>query len=468
MPNRPTVCCTRRSLDHTFDEYFDGDSRRAVLVPASEAHSPSKRKRGVDGAADAAGATPTQPVAPAESASVVIDDAVIIGSQKLTLGVGAVDMTDSTTAYLAGDWPLLRARLDSDGFLLVRGVIPRPTVQRAREAVLQHLHAQGALLVGSPMEEARAEYEHVWRQQLGAATASQRRTAAKGRASLTSLLPGWVVYADSGDVVDGRDPGDSAAGWRAVGSSAALVGVYSGVPLAAFCQQLFESDAARAQRALPAAAASPPAASFTALTEHTWLRAKGPGEATQVHVDYFYFYRQQHVYRDYWPTSPVSASAASSQPSSHACELCRAAGSEHALRCALCGRGYHMQCLRPRLKLRPRCNEDWHCYACTNLPMAHWTCWLPLGDLTRADGRLALVAGSHRSVGGYETEAVRGQLPGGWTAEAKAAAVWQVPASIDMGDLIIFNCKTVHAATPNHPNRFRLSVDTRVTTGTRR
>lgn len=414
-----------------------------------KAASRSKRKR------DSAGETAAV-LAPHAAAEVVR-----VGSLDLRLGANLVEMADSTADYMAGRWSALRARLDADGFLLVRGVIPRAAVQAARAAVLQHLGEKGALREGAPVDAALAEYARVH----------------EGARSKSKLISGWVVYAETGEVVDDREPDAATAGWRQVGSSAALTGIYNGAALHAFYEQLFGDTAQVGQGSnagelhLAAAAgpnASPAIAAYTALPACTWLRAKGPSEVTMAHVDYFYFYRHTHVYRDHWP---IAAAPSAGTPPRPACEVCRALGGEGSplpLCCALCGLAYHAACLVPQLRRRVPAGEDWHCHGCTNLPMPHYTCWLPLGDLTAEDGRLALVPGSHRSVGGYEAEAVRDHLPSGWTRDAARAAVWQTPRAIGMGDLIIFNAKTVHAATQNHAQRLRLSIDTRVTTGARR
>jgi ectoine hydroxylase-related dioxygenase (phytanoyl-CoA dioxygenase family) len=51
---------------------------------------------------------------------------------------------------------------------------------------------------------------------------------------------------------------------------------------------------------------------------------------------------------------------------------------------------------------------------------------------------------------------------------AAAASTWQIPRTMRAGDVILFNIKTVHAATRQMNDRVRLSMDTRVTTSSRR
>jgi ectoine hydroxylase-related dioxygenase (phytanoyl-CoA dioxygenase family) len=109
-----------------------------------------------------------------------------------------------------------------------------------------------------------------------------------------------------------------------------------------------------------------------------------------------------------------------------------------------------------------------YCPSCLNAPIDMWTCWIPLADLNGGDSRLQVVAGSHRSISGYE-KPLRNEstlLPSSFeTAQRARELTWQTPGSIAMGDLILFNLKTVHRANRNKGGRsFRLSIDTRVTT----
>ena len=112
--------------------------------------------------------------------------------------------------------------------------------------------------------------------------------------------------------------------------------------------------------------------------------------------------------------------------------------------------------------------REWHCHICIDSFLPFYTCWIPLTNITGADGRLVILPGSHK-LRGYNTPIEDGLLPGEYTEEyAKAkSTVWQWPTQIGMGDVILFNFKTIHAATKNIGGRFRLSVDTRVTTNMR-
>jgi hypothetical protein len=77
-----------------------------------------------------------------------------------------------------------------------------------------------------------------------------------------------------------------------------------------------------------------------------------------------------------------------------------------------------------------------------------FTCWVPLGDVPRTLGGLAVKPGSQR------TTRVRyrpfNQLEPGW-----------LTADYEAGDVLVFHCLTTHAALPNHEDRMRFSAEYR-------
>jgi Phytanoyl-CoA dioxygenase (PhyH) len=77
-----------------------------------------------------------------------------------------------------------------------------------------------------------------------------------------------------------------------------------------------------------------------------------------------------------------------------------------------------------------------------------FTCWVPMGDVSRAMGGLALVPGSqHRAR--VAPRPVRRLEPGWVTADYRA------------GDVLIFHCLTTHAALPNRSGNLRFSGEYR-------
>ena len=73
-----------------------------------------------------------------------------------TVRAGSADqrisaMTESTGLYRSGDHSRLRARLAADGYLFLRGVVPREHILAARRHVLAYLSAAGALDATRPV-----------------------------------------------------------------------------------------------------------------------------------------------------------------------------------------------------------------------------------------------------------------------------------------------------------------------------
>jgi len=77
-----------------------------------------------------------------------------------------------------------------------------------------------------------------------------------------------------------------------------------------------------------------------------------------------------------------------------------------------------------------------------------FTCWVPLGDVPRALGGLAIQPGSQRST--RVQHRPLDQLEPGW-----------VTTDYQPGDVLVFHCLTTHAALPNHERRIRFSAEYR-------
>jgi len=85
---------------------------------------------------------------------------------------------------------------------------------------------------------------------------------------------------------------------------------------------------------------------------------------------------------------------------------------------------------------------------------AVYTSWVALSKATPQDSVLAVVPSSHFLSGWHGTKKGTG-LPKDFDPDK---CVWMVPEQLLPGDVILFNIKTVHAATPNKstPRRYRV------------
>lgn len=101
-----------------------------------------------------------------------------------------------------------------------------------------------------------------------------------------------------------------------------------------------------------------------------------------------------------------------------------------------------------------------------------YTVWTPLGDVSLADGPLALCVGSHNLPSFAQVRDTYGKmdvdrdLVDGWFSNDPIEIVdkfggrWQT-SEFRAGDAIIFGMFTLHASLKNTTNRFRISCDTR-------
>ncbi|GAB5370191.1 hypothetical protein AAMO2058_001471400 [Amorphochlora amoebiformis] len=392
-------------------------------------------------------------------------DGLRIGNETIRYGKRLKEATCSTHMYKEGDFDGLRQRLNQDGYLWIQGVINRTTVLEGRRKMIETLSLKGAI---KPTPDLNI---------------SEKNNFNENRAYISDCkLEGWCVDAESGGTVGDRD--DDVKLWHAVGNSEALTNVYNGKDLKKFCTDLFGNKS----RLLPGC---------------TWLRAKGKGEITAEHVDYFYFYKNTGIMGDSSALHPKQVKGQSTQKAeevaerrlcpiyhtldsgpeglecSHCgkhqpCEVCgKASNPQSLLICDICCGAFHTSCCSPALKEIPD-TEEWHCHTCANEPFPVYTCWVPLGSVTPSNGILAIQPGTH-VLSGYKRP-INGLLPAEYASYRtrkrrraqdeskgrKEMPPWVVPPKVEAGDLIVFNIKTVHAASRNKSKEFRLSLDTRL------
>lgn len=250
---------------------------------------------------------------------------------------------------------------------------------------------------------------------------------------------------------------------------------------------------------------------YTTFPGCTWLRMKGRNEPTSAHTDYYYFKQATNIFRNHWQpittnstsssssrspscassssssslSSPSSSSCSSSNSSSSSfsrslllpppsdvddisvCRICKQdEDPERVLLCDLCEHGYHLDCLSSPLTRVPSEEEgEWHCAQCANSDFPYYTCWIAMGNIGAGDGPLYLIPGSHREQGYDYKPGREARLPTAFNLrEADRDSKWKW-IEMKEGDVILFNIKTIHKATGHRSDEYRISCDTRVTTG---
>ena len=97
---------------------------------------------------------------------------------------------------------------------------------------------------------------------------------------------------------------------------------------------------------------------------------------------------------------------------------------------------------------------EWHCPSCSNASLDVYTVWIPLQKLDPSnDSVLAVLEESHLFSGFDDPISAQLSLPSDFLGlhpsmgPKQMRERWQIPVSIDLGDAIIFNAKSIHGAT---------------------
>jgi len=100
----------------------------------------------------------------------------------------------------------------------------------------------------------------------------------------------------------------------------------------------------------------------------------------------------------------------------------------------------------------------WHCPQCACRPIATYTTWISLSHATLHESVLAVAPGTHRELSFWDIPAADTELPGDFNTKT---AEWVIPQEVSPGDIIMFNLKTIHAASLNKscPRRYRVRYD---------
>ena len=163
-------------------------------------------------------------------------------------------LADSTELFKSGHFEKLKERLDQDGVIFVRGVIPIDKALSARKRILEFVASKNGL---DPSVE-------------DVLSAKIRKENAK------KFVEGWTADALSGGVTGDRD--DDVEGWLELGTNVELTQVFDGSDYRNFVHRLFSTQNIRF------------------MPENTWIRVKGQNDVTVEHADYYYFKRSTSIF----------------------------------------------------------------------------------------------------------------------------------------------------------------------------
>jgi hypothetical protein len=335
-----------------------------------------------------------------------------IGNSNVKFGKNLSFITDSTDDYACSRFDVLKKRLDEDGVLLIRQMIPQEEAVNARRIIMDFASTKGAF----SQNVLNYDYAKIAKQ--------------KGK-----FIEGWTVDAVTGGAVAERD--DDFEGWARVGNSDALKNVYDGPYLHKFYEELFQKE------------------SIKTFPGNTWIRLKGHGDVTIEHADYYYFKKNTHM------LSLFAKEALSESP----CGICNSLGASASLiSCSLCGTLYHKKCVNYSKTVSlddTELESSWHCSSCADAHLPFYTCWVSLSNVKTEHSTLGFIPGSHK-LSGFNQPPKNKQTPLGFEG-VRNSSIWCVPENgLQPGDVFIFNVKTIHAATRNASDEFRISLDTRL------
>jgi len=375
---------------------------------------------------------------------------VQVGDHLVTYGRNLREMEDSNQLFARKDFKALRLRLEEDGYLFIRGVVPKETIVSARNAMLQQAANDGSIVVEDevPLDAARMTRNgSVW-------------------------ADGYCIDGITGSETNERPDIDTEK-WAEIGPSSICQNVYNGPAIRSFWRSLFGEKSIRP------------------LVKQTFLRLMGSSGTVQ-HADYYYFKRDTHIFsgedgraaqmaakqylsaHDLWREDLFEVKEEETRKSS---ESEQSAGNDDSkkedspsLHCGICEQSFSAEDLdesrRERLEKAKRKKMDfgmegqWHCPQCAMSPLSIYTTWISLTDgIGPKESVLAVVPRSHH-LRQWDTPRPNSQIPGDFSWKME----WVVPSTVHFGDIIIFNIKTVHASTKNNsaPRRFRCSFDTRI------
>eukprot|EP01084_Bolivina_argentea_P230710 389192_1 len=174
-----------------------------------------------------------------------------IGNKSLTYGNGKQcdDMLDSNDLYDKQDFSGLRQRLEEEGYLWIRGIIPKNIIMKARNTMLTQAHKENSIIINKK------------------SSLNDARIFKKG----STWCEGYCIDGITGSETNERDNIDITA-WQNIGPSNICQTVYNGIHIHSFWKSLFGDKVTKP------------------LLKQTFLRLMG-SSGTVEHADYYYFKR---------------------------------------------------------------------------------------------------------------------------------------------------------------------------------
>lgn len=364
-----------------------------------------------------------------------------IGNKLLNYGKNVTPMMDSNQLWNEHNYDALRLKLEREGFIFLRGIIPKNVCMKARTLMLSQALKENSLLVSNniSMDEARMV-----------------RNGNK-------YVDGYCVDGITGSETNERNGIDINA-WEKIGPSDICRDVYNGKYLQYVWSKLFGN-------------------SCQPLIKQTFLRLMG-SSGTVEHADYYYFKRDTHIFNgndgmnaqkaalEYltkhklWNHYHINCKDMEQKQSfQNNSNYNHSNFNDKKLICGMCEKCYMLSDLDMDRQQRLLLNDfgvegNWHCPKCAKLPLSIYTTWISLSKLSAPNDSILAVCPNSHTLMQWDLPQKNKQVP----KDFHWKLTWVIPETIDMGDIIIFNIKTIHASSLNvsRPRSFRCSFDTRL------
>ena len=355
-------------------------------------------------------------------------------------------MIDSSKDFTLNPSVTLQKRLLSEGYLFIHGALNYNNCSTGRMLVIDHLNSMGLV---------------------------QSNQASK--ATIKKNISGLTVDIKSGELIGDtlRNSDNSSeqikAGWMKLFNNDLFKILHSSSTIQAIFAKIF------------------PHHDIEIISGETWMRIKGKGGKTREHSDYAYERDNTKIF-----SNPMKHTGLST---SKDCSICDIESNQSILICDLCGKSFHYLCNLNQYKEAINYTDIsthtihqskisqtkdnggcWNCYGCSNSTVKPiYTVWISLSDINENSNSsiLQVIPKSHL-LGEYGLPAkthilksnqhnvISDDLPSQYTAEYLKSNNFISPSSLRCGDIVLFNCSTIHRATINESDEFRLSIDVRV------
>ena len=353
-------------------------------------------------------------------------------------------MIDSSMDFTLNPSVTLQNRLLSEGYLFIHGALNYNNCSTGRMLVIDHLNSMGLV---------------------------QSNQASK--ATIKKNISGLTIDIKSGELIGDtlRNSYNSSeqikTGWMKLFNNDLFKMLHSSSTIQAIFTKIF------------------PHHDIEIISGETWMRIKGKGGKTREHSDYAYERDNTKIF-----SNPMKHSSTSKD-----CSICHIESNQSILICDWCGESFHYLCNLNQYKEAINYTDInthtihqskisqtkdnggcWHCCVCsnnTNKPV--YTVWIALSDIhENSNSSILQVIPKSHLLGQYGLPAkthllksnqhnvISDDLPSNYTAEYLKSNNFISPTSLRCGDIVLFNCSTIHRATINESDEFRISIDVRV------